>query len=412
MGKQRTVYLDNQATTAVDPRVVEAMLPYFGEKFGNAASRSHSYGWDAEAAVEEAREKVAGVLGAQPREIVFTSGATESDNLAVKGVAAFYRDKGQHIVTVATEHRAVLDPCRVLDKGGQARVTVLKPEPTGLVSAGQVAEAIGPDTVLVSVMHANNEIGVIQPIGEIAELCRSRGVLFHSDAAQSFGKLPLDVSGGGPDLVSVSGHKIYGPKGIGALYVRGRDPRVRLEQQMDGGGHERGMRSGTLNVPAIVGLGRAAELAAAEMEAEGERIAGLRTLLLERRVAELDLIEVNGDLERRLPGNLNVSFGYVEGESLLMALKDVAVSSGSACTSASLEPSYVLAAIGVDREMAHSSLRFGIGRFNSADDIEYVAGRVTAEVKRLRRLSPLYEKASHRALEKAGTDDATRHRPL
>ena len=391
MGKQRTVYLDNQATTAVDPRVVEAMLPYFGEKFGNAASRSHSYGWDAEAAVEDAREKVAGVLGAQPREIVFTSGATESDNLAVKGVAAFYRDKGQHIVTVATEHRAVLAPCRVLDKGGQARVTVLKPEPTGLVSAGQVAEAIGPDTVLVSVMHANNEIGVIQPIGEIAELCRSRGVLVHSDAAQSFGKLPLDVSGGGPDLVSVAGHKIYGPKGIGALYVRGRDPRVRLEQQMDGGGHERGMRSGTLNVPAIVGLGRAAELAVAEMEAEGERIAGLRTLLLERLVAELDLIEVNGDLERRLPGNLNVSFGYVEGESLLMGINDVAVSSGSACTSARLEPSYVLKALGAGDDLAHSSIRFGLGRWTTEEEVDYVVDKLTNVVRRLREMSPLYD---------------------
>ncbi len=395
--ERRKVYLDNQATTPVDPRVLEAMLPYFGELFGNAASRTHSFGWDAEAAVEESREKIARSIGAERREIVFTSGATESDNLALKGVVGFYRDKGNHIVTVATEHRAVLDACRALEAAGQARLTVLEPDRAGLVSATQVADAIEPGTVVVSVMHANNEIGVIQPIAEIAEVCRSAGVLFHSDAAQSFGKLALDLSSTGPDLLSLSGHKIYGPKGVGALYLRGRNPRVRLEQQMDGGGHERGMRSGTLNVPAIVGMGRAAEIATAEMESERERTGGLRDRLLDRFSSELDFIQVNGDLERRLPGNLNVSFGYVEGESLLMALKDVAVSSGSACTSASLAPSYVLAAIGVDSEMAHSSLRFGVGRFNSADEIEYAASRVVAEVKRLRHLSPLYEKAVARA---------------
>ena len=407
--EKRRIYLDNQATTPVDPRVLEAMLPYFGEQFGNAASRTHSFGWEAEAAVEDARGKIAGAIGASGREIVFTSGATEADNLAIKGVTGFYRDKGNHIVTVATEHRAVLDACQALERNGQARLTVLEPDPLGLVSADQVTDAIGRDTVLVSVMHANNEIGVIHPLEEIAAVCREAGVLFHSDAAQSFGKLPLDVSSTAVDLVSISAHKIYGPKGIGALYLRGRDPRVRLEQQIHGGGHERGMRSGTLNVPAIVGMGRAAEIAVDEMASEGERIGRLRSRLLTRLGSELDLIRVNGDLEKRLPGNLNVSFAHVEGESLLMALKDVALSSGSACTSASLEPSYVLGAIGVDREMAHSSLRFGIGRFNGAEDIDYVAGRVIAEVRRLRRLSPLYERASLAAQGKAeGRDDAMR----
>jgi cysteine desulfurase len=384
------IYLDNHATTPVDPRVLEAMLPYYSTEFGNAASRSHVFGWKAEEAVERARGEVAALIGAGPKEIVFTSGATESDNLALKGAAEFYRDKGDHLITVQTEHKAVLDACKRLERQG-VRVTYLPVDRDGLVTAAQVAKAIEDKTILVSVMTANNEIGVIQPIAEIGRVCRERGVLFHTDAVQAAGKVPFDVEAMCVDLASLSAHKVYGPKGVGALYVRRSKPRVRIAPIIDGGGHERGMRSGTLNVPAIVGMGKAFALARQEMTAESERVLRLRETLRKALCERIPEVYVNGSLERRLPGNLNISFAFVEGESLLMGLKDVAVSSGSACTSASLEPSYVLRALGVGDELAHSSIRFGLGRFTTEEEIDYVLSHTIGVVERLRSLSPLWE---------------------
>ena len=384
---QKPVYLDHHATTPVDARVLEAMLPFFGPKFGNAASRAHSFGWEAESAVELARKRVAELAGAAPREIVFTSGATESDNLALKGTLEAYRSKGNHIVTMASEHKAVIDTARRLERQG-CRLTVLSPRSDGLLSLELLRNAILPETVLVSVMHANNEIGVIQPVSGIGAICRERGVLFHCDAAQSFGKVPIRVEDDHLDLMSVSAHKMYGPKGIGALYVRRRNPRVQVTAQMDGGGHEFGMRSGTLNVPAIVGFGEACAICAREMAEEAERLAGLRDRLKAQLEAGLDRVYVNGSMEHRLPGNLNMSFAGVTGESLLMSLPDVALSTGSACTSATVEPSYVLKALGVGDDLAHSSLRFGLGRFNTAEEAEYVARRVVEAVLKLRALAP------------------------
>ena len=436
------IYMDNHATTALDPRVLEAMLPYLREDFGNAASRNHAFGWRAEAAVEQARAQVAALIGGQPNEIVFTSGATESDNLALKGVAEFYRSKGDHIITLKTEHKAILDSGKRLERmrqerleelkllrlmeltGGEvkpedadalsaqykldqdpvlqrwaavvragARVTYLDVEKDGRVDLGKLADAMTDRTILVSVMLANNEIGTVQPLAEIGKLCRSRGVLFHTDAVQGVGKVPFDVESMKVDLASITAHKLYGPKGIGALYVR-RKPRVRIAPIIDGGGHERGMRSGTLNVAGIVGFGKAAEIARTEMAAESARILALRERLRAKLTSELDMCTVNGSLEHRLPGNLNISFAYVEGEALMMAIKDVAVSSGSACTSASLEPSYVLRALGVEEDMAHSSIRFGLGRFNTESQVDAVARLVVEKVKKLREMSPLYEMAS------------------
>jgi cysteine desulfurase len=386
------IYLDNNATTPVDPRVLDAMLPYFREEFGNAASRSHAYGWRAEEAVEDAREKIAALIGASGKELVFTSGATESNNLAIKGVAEFYKDKGDHIITTRTEHKCVLDTCKRLERQG-FRVTYLDVDKAGRVSADQVREAMTDKTILVSVMFANNEIGTVQPVAEIGALCREKGVLFHTDAVQGVGKLPFNVDEVKADLVSITAHKIYGPKGIGALYVRRKPTRVRIAPLIDGGGHERGMRSGTLNVPGIVGFGKAAELARAEMAEEGLRTGRLRLKLQEYFFSHLDRLELNGHPVHRLPGNLNVSFAYVEGEALMMAIKNVAVSSGSACTSASLEPSYVLRACGVSEELAHTSIRFGIGRFNSEEEIDYVGKYVVEQVTKLREMSPLYEMA-------------------
>jgi cysteine desulfurase len=385
------IYMDCHSTTPVDPRVLEAMLPYFTERFGNAASRSHAFGWRAEEAVEEARAEVASLVGATPREIVWTSGATESDNLAVKGAARFHRAKGRHLVTTAIEHKAVLDSMHALEREG-FEVTALPVSPDGLVDPGAVRDALRPDTVLVSVIHANNEVGTIQPIEEIGRLTRERGVLFHVDAAQSAGRIPLDVERSNADLVSLSAHKMYGPKGVGALYVR-RRPRARLEPQMDGGGHERGYRSGTLNVPGIVGFGKAAEIARAEMPAEAPRLLALRERLRRALEGGIERVRVNGSLVHRLPGSLNVSFEHVEGEALMLAMKDVAVSSGSACTSASLEPSYVLRAMGVSDEMAHSSLRIGLGRFNTEEEVDHVARLLAEKVARLREMSPAWERA-------------------
>ncbi|MGA2327120.1 MAG: IscS subfamily cysteine desulfurase [Bryobacteraceae bacterium] len=386
------IYMDYHATTPLDPRVLDAMLPYFREKFGNAASRSHSFGWEAEQAVEKARQQIADLIGATPKEIVFTSGATESDNLAIKGVAEMYAEKGNHIITVATEHKAVLDTCKRLAKHG-ASVTFLPVLADGLIDLDTLRTAITEKTILVSVMHANNEIGVLQPIREIGRIARERSVLFHTDATQSVGKVPVNVNDDNIDLMSLSAHKIYGPKGIGALYVRRKNPRVQLTAQMDGGGHERGMRSGTLNVAGIVGMGEACAICQAEMAEESARLAALRDRLKDRLYAELDEIYINGSMESRLPNNLNVSFAYVEGESLLMGIHDVAVSSGSACTSATLEPSYVLRALGVAEDLAHTSIRFGLGRFNTQEEVDYVASRVIEVVKKLRELSPLYEMA-------------------
>jgi cysteine desulfurase len=391
------IYLDNNATTRTDPRVVEAMLPFFTEQYGNAASRHHVFGWRAEEAVDQAREQVAALLGAAPREIIFTSGATESNNLALKGVARLYRPQGDHLVTVATEHKAILDPCNRLEREG-FRVTVLPVDSTGRVTAEQVAATLTPGIVLVSVMAANNEVGTLQPVGEIGRLCKERGVLFHSDAAQAVGKIPLDMEEMGIDLLSVSGHKIYGPKGVGALYVRSSGPRVRLEPILDGGGHERGMRSGTLPVPLVVGLGKACELCQAEMAAEAERLRQLRERLRRGIMEQLEEVTLNGHPEQRLPGNLNLSFSYILGEALLMALgREVAVSSGSACTSANVEPSYVLRALGVEDEMARSSIRFGLGRFTTAEEVNHVIAVVVREVRRLREMSPLYELARQQA---------------
>ena len=385
------VYLDYQATTPTDPRVVEAMLPYFSQKYGNPHSRSHSIGWEAEEAVEKARRQIAAIIGADPREIIFTSGATESNNLAIKGVGRFYKDRKNHIITLVTEHKCVLDTCRHLEDEGMD-VTYLSVRENGLVDLEQLKAAITEKTVLVSVMAANNEIGVIQPIGEIGAICRERGVFLHTDAAQAVGKIPLDVNEMNIDLMSISAHKLYGPMGIGALFVR-RRPRVRLVAQINGGGQERGMRSGTLPTPLCVGLGEACAIAQAEMGAEAERVRMLRDRFYKRIMDRLSEVYLNGDLEQRLPGNLNLSFAYVEGEGLMMGIKDLAVSSGSACTSESLEPSYVLKALGVEEELAHTSLRIGLGRFSTENEIDYAADRIAAEVERLRAMSPLWEMA-------------------
>ena len=382
------IYLDYQATTPVDPRVMDAMLPYFTEKFGNPHSRSHAYGWEAEEAVETARAQVAGLIGADAREIVFTSGATESNNLAIKGVAHFYGDRRKHIVTVQTEHKCVLDSCRHLEQEG-FEVTYLPVQPNGLIRLDDLEAAVGEETMLVSVMAVNNEIGVIQPIAEIGAFCRARKIFFHTDAAQAAGKIPLDVNEMNIDLMSISGHKLYGPKGVGALYVR-RKPRVRLHAIINGGGQERGMRSGTLPGALCVGFGAACEIAQRDMAADDERLRRLRDRLLDG-LSDIPDIYVNGDLERRFPGNLNISFAYIEGESMLMALKDLAVSSGSACTSASLEPSYVLRALGVDEELAHTSIRIGIGRFTTEGEIDYAVRTIHEHVGRLREMSPLWE---------------------
>ena len=387
------VYLDNNATTPVDPRVLEAMLPYFTEKFGNAASRNHSFGWEAEAAVDEAREQIARLIrSSSPKEVIFTSGATESDNLAIKGVAEFYREKGNHIITCVTEHKAVLDSCKALERQGY-KVTYLPVDSFGLVDVGELRTAITDKTILISIMAANNEIGTIQPVKEIGLVAKERGIFFHCDATQAVGKIPVNVEEAGIDLLSMSAHKFYGPKGVGALYVRSKKPRVRLHPIIDGGGHERGMRSGTLNVAGIVGLGKACQIARQELPVEAARLTRLRERLKDGIFLKLDKVYVNGHPTQRLPGNLNVSFAYVEGESLLMGLKELAVSSGSACTSAALEPSYVLRALGVKEDLAHSSIRFGLGRFNTEAEVDYAVGRIVEEVTRLRGLSPLYESA-------------------
>ncbi len=388
--KDSVIYMDNHATTPIDPRVLEEMLPTFTVTFGNAASRNHAYGWEAEDLVDQARDRIARLLNCTSKEIIFTSGATESNNLAIKGVAQMYREKGNHIITVVTEHKAVLDPCKRLESEG-CEVTWLPVRRDGLIDMNQLADSITDKTILVSIMTANNEIGVIQPIEQIGRLCKEKDVLFHTDATQAVGKIPLNVEAMGIDLLSVSAHKLYGPKGVGALYVRRRKPRVRLTCQMDGGGHERGMRSGTLNVSGIAGLGKACDLAREEMQEESSHLSALRDRLQSRFTSQLDEVYINGSLEHRLPGNLNISFAYVEGESLLMGIHDVAVSSGSACTSASLEPSYVLRALGVGDELAHSSIRFGLGRFNTEEEVDYVADKVISVVNRLREMSPLYE---------------------
>ncbi|RKH19397.1 IscS subfamily cysteine desulfurase [Corallococcus praedator] len=435
------IYMDNHATTPLDPRVLEAMLPYLREDFGNAASRNHAFGWKAEAAVEKARRQVAELIGASEKEIVFTSGATESDNLAIKGVIEFYKSKGDHIITLKTEHKAILDTCKRLERvrqerldelkllrlgqlaerdvqpedvaelavkfdlesdatyqkwaelpTGGARVTYLDVERDGRVSLEKLAAAITPKTVLISIMFANNEIGVLQPVAEIGRLCREKGILFHCDAVQGVGKVPFDVEAMNVDLASISAHKMYGPKGVGALYVR-RKPRVRIAPMVDGGGHERGMRSGTLNVASIVGFGAAAEVAKQDLPEEAARLFRLRERLRTGIMEQLDMVVVNGSLEHRMPGSLNISFSYVEGEALMMSIKDVAVSSGSACTSASLEPSYVLRALGVEEDMAHSSIRFGLGRFNTEEEVDFVIRLVVDKVRKLRDMSPLYEMA-------------------
>ncbi len=386
------VYMDNHSTTKVDPGVVEEMLPYFTTYFGNAASRNHSFGWDADKAVEAARERLARIINAESREIIFTSGATESNNLSIKGVAEMYVEKGNHIITQATEHRSVLDTVKRLEKSG-TNVTILPVDKEGLVNPDDVRKAITDRTALISIMLVNNEIGVIQPIEEIGKIAKERGVLFHCDATQGVGKIPVDVQSMGIDLLSYTAHKLYGPKGVGALYVRRKNPRVRLSPMMDGGGHERGMRSGTLNVPGIVGFGKACELAMEVMGEESQRLLTLRERLRKGIMESLDEVSVNGHLTRRMPGNLNLSFAYVEGESLLMGLREIALSSGSACTSATLEPSYVLQALGVSSELAHSSIRFGLGRFNTEEEVDYVIKRVIETVNRLREMSPLYEMA-------------------
>ncbi len=386
------IYLDNHATTRMDPRVLDAMLPYFTEYFGNAASRNHEFGWIAEQAVDKARKQIADLIGASAREIIFTSGATESNNLAIKGVAEMYAEKGNHIITEATEHKAVLDTCKKLEKQGY-RVTYLPVLGDGLIDLDMLKESITDKTILVTIMYANNEIGVIQPIAEIGKICRARGVLFHTDGVQAIGKVPVDVNRDNIDIMSITAHKLYGPKGAGALYVRRKNPRVQITAQMDGGGHERGMRSGTLNVPGIVGLGEACAICQREMPEETKRLRYLRDKLRTKLEAGLDEIYLNGSWEHRLPHSLNLSFAYVEGESLLMGINDVAVSSGSACTSATLEPSYVLKALGLGDDIAHSSIRFGIGRFNTEEEIDYVADKLIDVVRKLRELSPLYEMA-------------------
>jgi cysteine desulfurase len=403
MAPKLPVYMDNHATTQVDPRVLDAMLPYFTEKYGNAASRNHEFGWQAEEAVENARGQVARLINASPKEIVFTSGATESDNLAIKGVAEFHRAKGNHIITQATEHKAVLDVCKRLQESGLpagqvgCTVTYLPVASDGRIDLENLRRAITPKTILVSIMYANNEIGVVQPIAEIGKIAKKAGVLFHTDAVQAIGKISVDVERDAIDLLSISAHKLYGPKGVGALYVRRKNPRVQLAPMIDGGGHERGLRSGTLNVPGIVGLGKACEIAGKEMAEESARLAALRDKLKDAILRRLEGTTINGSMEHRLPNNLNLSFAGVEGDALLMGINDVAISSGSACTSATLEPSHVLSALGVPEELAHSSIRFGLGRFNTAEDVDYVAGRVVETVKRLRELSPLYEAAKTRS---------------
>jgi cysteine desulfurase len=384
------IYMDYHATTPVDPRVVDAMLPYFSEHFGNAASRNHAFGWEAEEAVETARRQVADLIGANPKEIIFTSGATESNNLAIKGVAEMYREKGNHVITCVTEHKAVIDTCKKLEKQG-GRVTYLPVQKDGRIDLDDLRAAITDKTILITIMTANNEIGVLQPIAEIGAIAKEKGILFHTDAVQAVGKVPFSVNDSKVDLVSMSGHKFYGPKGVGALYVRRRNPRVLLAEQISGGGHERGMRSGTLNVPGIVGLGKAAAIAQADMATESERLRMLRDRLNKKLHAGLDELYINGSMEHRLPHNLNVSFAYVEGESLLMGINDVAVSSGSACTSASLEPSYVLKALGAGDDLAHSSIRFGLGRWTTEEEVDYVVEKLTTVVRRLREMSPLYE---------------------
>jgi cysteine desulfurase len=382
------IYLDYSATTPVDPRVAQKMIPFLTEQFGNPASRSHAFGWEAEKAVEEAREHVAALLNCDPKEIIWTSGATEGDNLAIKGAANFYKSKGKHIVTMKTEHKAVLDTVRELERQG-FEATYLEPEQNGLLDLEKFKAALRPDTILVSVMMVNNEIGVIQPVAEIGEICRAKGIIFHCDAVQAAGKIPIDLQKLKVDLLTVTAHKVYGPKGIGAQYVR-RKPRVRIEPQIHGGGHERGFRSGTLATHQIVGMGEAFRLAKLEMAVEGERIRALRDKLL-NGFKDMEEVYVNGDMQRRIPGNLNISFNFVEGESLIMAIKDIAVSSGSACTSASLEPSYVLRALGRSDELAHSSIRFTIGRFTTEEEIDYAVKLLRAKIGKLRELSPLWE---------------------
>src|ERR1051325_2422361 len=391
MALPTAIYMDNHATTPVDGRVLAEMLPYFTEKYGNAASRNHAFGWEAEAAVDKAREQIAALIGASsPREVVFTSGATESDNLAIKGVAQAYSDKGNHIITCLTEHKAVLDSCKVLEKSG-FRITYLPVNREGAVDPARVEEAITDKTVLISLMAANNEIGTFHPIKELGRIARKRGVLFHSDATQAVGKVPINVEQMGIDLLSLTAHKMYGPKGVGALYVRSSNPRVKLSPILDGGGHERGMRSGTLNVPAIVGLGKACEIDRREMASEAERLIFLRQRLCRGILDQLDQVYINGDATDRLPGNLNMSFAYVEGESLMMALKEIAVSTGSACSSASLEPSHVLRAVGGAEELGHAAIGFGLGLFNTEEEVDFTIGRVVEEVRRLREISPLYK---------------------
>jgi cysteine desulfurase len=394
------IYMDYHATTPVDPRVVESMLPYFTEHFGNAASRNHPFGWEAEEAVELGRKQVAELIGANAKEIVFTSGATESDNLAIKGVAEMYREKGNHIITCVTEHKAVIDTCKRLEKEGY-RVTYLPVQKDGLVNLDDLRAAISEKTILITIMAANNEIGVVQPVAEIGAIAKEKGILFHTDAVQAVGKIPFNVNELKVDMASISAHKMYGPKGVGALYVRRRNPRVLLSPLIDGGGHERGMRSGTLNVPGIVGFGKAAELCRVEMASDTARLKGLRDRLNKRLHDGLDEIYINGSMDHRLPHNLNISFAYVEGESLLMGINDVAVSSGSACTSASLEPSYVLKALGAGDDLAHSSIRFGLGRWTTDEEVDYVVNKLITVVTRLREMSPLYE------LAKEGVDLST-----
>jgi len=392
MALKLPIYLDSHSTTPVDPRVLQAMLPYFTEKFGNAASRNHAFGWEAEAAVEAGRGQIAALIHADAKEIVFTSGATESNNLALKGVAAMYREKGDHVITVATEHRAILDTAKRLEKDG-LKVTYLPVPADGVVNPDDVRNAITERTILISVMMANNEIGTINPVAEIGKVAKERGVVFHCDATQGVGKIPVDVQAMGIDLMSFSAHKLYGPKGVGVLYVRRRNPRVRLAAQMDGGGHERGMRSGTLPTPLIVGFGEACRIAGEVMPTESVRLAAMRDRLQAGIFKGLDEVYVNGHPTKRLPHNLNISFAYVEGEAMLMGLKDIALSSGSACTSATLEPSYVLRSLGVGSDLAHSSIRFGLGRFNTNEEIDFVIDRVVQAVMKLREMSPLYEMA-------------------
>jgi cysteine desulfurase len=392
MAIQLPVYLDNHATTPVDPRVLDAMLPYFREVFGNSASRNHEFGWKAEEAVEKSRAQIAKLINASPKEIIFTSGATESDGLAIRGIAEMYREKGNHIITQVTEHKAVLDTCKRLEKEGY-EVTYLPVQKDGRINLDDLRRAITPKTILITIMYANNEIAVVQPINEIGKIAKEKGIFFHTDAVQAIGKIPVDVQKDGIDLLSISAHKIYGPKGVGALYVRRRNPRVQLVAQIDGGGHERGMRSGTLNVPGIVGLGKACELCMNEMAEESVRLKALRDRLTKAIMSQLDETFINGSMEHRLPHSVNISFAYVEGESMLMGINDIAVSSGSACTSATLEPSYVLKALGVGEDLAHTSIRFGIGRFNTEEEVDYVVNRVVETVARLRELSPLYEMA-------------------